>query len=208
MYMSLWWSKFLGNYPDQWPKLLGFFSPPSYLPFSFSCWEFFLWFSLSFCFGCQSHVVGFNHLQTEPGTSHSFGFILSNLSEWHTLLTMLSIQPQQINWFQQFKSAINVSFPNIISLNHKSLRCGLPDPYSSWHSYSRWPHLGGANELPLFWFSNWCVTWKVVTQPNYNPVLLISRDLQTKKGNKKACIKGTVLAEVCRLSSNPYILSS
>lgn len=32
-----------------------------------------------------------------------------------------------------------------------------------YHGSARWPHLGGANELPLFWFSNWCVTWNVAT---------------------------------------------
>ncbi len=70
-----------------------------------------------FCISCQSLVVTFNHLQTELGASHSFapslllGFFPSNLSDWHTLLTMLSIQHWQINWFQWFKSAINVSFP-------------------------------------------------------------------------------------------------
>lgn len=73
--------------------------------------------SLFFCISCQSLTVTFNHLQTELGAGHSFspslllGFFPSNLSEWHTLLTKLSIQHWQINWFQWFKSAINVSFP-------------------------------------------------------------------------------------------------
>lgn len=101
------WIKFWGNYSDQW---LGFLI--LLLGSHFSSVS-----SLFFRISCQSLMVTFNHLQTELGASRSFspslllGFFPSNLSEWHTLLTMLSIQHWQINWFQWFKSAINVSFP-------------------------------------------------------------------------------------------------
>lgn len=101
------WTKFLGNYPDQWVVVSGFALQIS----------FFLQSLAFFCISCQSLMVTFNHLQTGLCASHSFipslllCFFMSNLSEWHTLLTMLPIQHWQINWFQWFKSAINVSFP-------------------------------------------------------------------------------------------------
>lgn len=69
------------------------------------------------CISCQSHMVSFNHLQTVLVTSHLFGSFpfawllpIQPVRLTHTV-DHAFIQPGQINWFQQFKSAINVSFP-------------------------------------------------------------------------------------------------
>lgn len=68
------------------------------------------------------------------------------------------------------------------------------------HGSATWPHLGGANELPLFWFSNWRVTWNVVTlsPPQFYPgpsshsplKKKTYKDPKTKREKKSSCHKG------------------
>lgn len=79
-------------------------------------------FFFSFFHRPSISAVAFNHLQTDTGARHSCEATLfiqqpptplptTNLSLFHTPLTMLSFQQERMNWLQRLKSAINVSFP-------------------------------------------------------------------------------------------------
>lgn len=55
----------------------------------------------------------------------------------------------------------------IIRLNRKLPRCGPTEP-----DCLTWPHLGGANELPRFWFSDWRAAPKSGFSPRTIPPFL------------------------------------